>query len=140
MRKEISSGGVVIFGNSILLLRKYNGDWVLPKGKVEYNEKLPETALREVYEEGSVKGEIITYLGKIQYTFNNNREYESETINKTVHWFLMFTKSMNCTPQRNEGFVAAKFIHINRAAEIARYEDEKKIIIKAIECIRNKDK
>lgn len=140
MRKEISSGGVVIFGNSILLLRKYNGDWVLPKGKVEYNEKLPETALREVYEEGSVKGEIITYLGKIQYTFNNNREYESETINKTVHWFLMFTKSMNCTPQRSEGFVDAKFIHINRAAEIARYEDEKKIIIKAIECIRNKDK
>lgn len=140
MRKEVSSGGVVIFGNSILLLRKYNGDWVLPKGKVEYNEKLPETALREVYEEGSVKGEIITYLGKIQYTFNNNREYESETINKTVHWFLMFTKSMNCTPQRNEGFVDAKFIHINRAAEIARYEDEKKIIIKAIECIRNKDK
>ena len=28
---------------------------------------------------------------------------------------------MNCTPQRNEGFVDAKFIHINRAAEIARY-------------------
>ena len=31
MITEISSGGVVIFGNALLLLRKYNGDWVLPK-------------------------------------------------------------------------------------------------------------
>lgn len=34
MREEISAGGVVVLGNTILLLRKYNGDWVLPKGKV----------------------------------------------------------------------------------------------------------
>ena len=35
MREEVSAGGVVLFGNAILLLRKFNGDWVLPKGKVE---------------------------------------------------------------------------------------------------------
>ena len=35
MMIEVSSGGVVIFGNTILLLRKYNGDWVLPKGRLE---------------------------------------------------------------------------------------------------------
>ena len=44
MREEISSGGVVVFGNAILLLRKYNGDWVLPKGKIEPGEELAETA------------------------------------------------------------------------------------------------
>ena len=33
MLREVSSGGVVVFGNTILLLRKYNGDWVLPKGE-----------------------------------------------------------------------------------------------------------
>ena len=38
MREEISAGGVVLFGNAILLLRKFNGDWVLPKGKVEEGE------------------------------------------------------------------------------------------------------
>ena len=35
MIEEVSSGGVVIFGNTILLLKKFNGDWVLPKGRVE---------------------------------------------------------------------------------------------------------
>ena len=35
---EISAGGVVVFGNAILLLKKYNGDWVLPKGRIERKE------------------------------------------------------------------------------------------------------
>ena len=51
MREEVSAGGVVLFGNAILLLRKFNGDWVLPKGKVEEGEKRQEAALREVLEE-----------------------------------------------------------------------------------------
>ena len=38
MREEQSAGGVVLLGNAILLLRKYNGDWVLPKGKIESGE------------------------------------------------------------------------------------------------------
>ena len=46
MREEISAGGVVLFGNAILLLRKFNGDWVLPKGKVEEGENNEEAALK----------------------------------------------------------------------------------------------
>lgn len=132
MRHEVSAGGVVVFGNAILLLRKYNGDWVLPKGKVEINEEFDYTATREVLEEGGVKANIIKYLGKIHYSFRNTRE-EGEIVNKTVHWFLMATRSMDCTPQKQEGFVDARFVHINRAAQLAKYEDEKKIIVKAIQ-------
>lgn len=134
MRNEISAGGVVVFGNAILLLRKYNGDWVLPKGKVEYNEDISDTATREVLEEGGVKATIIKYLGKIHYSFRNTRE-EDEIVNKTVHWFLMEARNMECFPQKQEGFVDALFVHINRASQIARYEDEKKIILKAIQNI-----
>lgn len=135
MRNEVSAGGVVVFGNAILLLRKYNGDWVLPKGKVEVNEDIAETATREVLEEGGVKANIVKYLGKIHYTFRNTRE-EDEIVNKTVHWFLMEARSMECIPQRQEGFVDALFVHINRASQIAKYEDEKKIIIKAIQSMQ----
>ena len=63
MREEISAGGVVLFGNAILLLRKFNGDWVLPKGKVEEGENNEEAALREVAEETGVKAETLKYLG-----------------------------------------------------------------------------
>jgi ADP-ribose pyrophosphatase len=68
VKKESSSGGVVVFGNAILLLRKYNGDWVLPKGKIELGESRENAALREVREEAGLRAEIIKYLGEIHYT------------------------------------------------------------------------
>lgn len=131
MREEISAGGVVIFGNAILMLKKYNGDWVLPKGKVEWDEDFEETAIREVFEEAGVKVEVINYLGKIHYTYKNSWE-DNDKINKTVHWFLMHSKNIDCIPLKEEGFIDAKFIHINRAVELAKYQDEKEIIDKAI--------
>ena len=62
MRIEKSAGGVVIYDNAILLLRKYNGDWVLPKGRIEKDEKIKEAALREVKEETGTQAEVIKYL------------------------------------------------------------------------------
>ena len=64
MREEVSAGGVVLFGNAILLLRKFNGDWVLPKGKVEEGENRQEAALREVLEETGVKADIVVDLAR----------------------------------------------------------------------------
>lgn len=131
MREEISSGGVVVFGNAILLLRKYNGDWVLPKGKVEEEENISSAAIREVYEEGGVKAQVVKYLGEIHYSFKDCWE-DHETVHKTVHWYLMKARSMDCIPLKKEGFVEARFVHIRRAAELAKYDDEREIIKKAI--------
>lgn len=128
---EISAGGVVVFGNAILLLKKYNGDWVLPKGRIEKNEEVEATALREVLEESGVKAEIIDYIGEIHYNYKNLQE--NEIVSKTVHWFLMRSSNMDCFPQRKEGFVDAMYVHIDKAKTLVRYEDEKKIIKKGLE-------
>lgn len=133
MMSELSSGGVVIFGNALLLLRKYNGDWVLPKGRVEAGERLYTTALREVLEESGVKAEIIQYIGRVNYHYKNLKE--DEMVSKTVHWYLMKSQNMYCKPEKKEGFVDAKFIHINKVIDIVRYEDEKKIIKKGLKII-----
>jgi ADP-ribose pyrophosphatase YjhB (NUDIX family) len=135
MITEISSGGVVIFGNALLLLRKYNGDWVLPKGRVEEGEKLHKAALREVYEESGVKAEITQYIGRINYHYRNIKE--DKMVSKTVHWYLMKSPNMNCKPERKEGFIDAKFIHIDKVMDIVRYEDERRIIKKSLKIIGN---
>ncbi|OPJ54984.1 NUDIX hydrolase [Alkalithermobacter paradoxus] len=132
MREEISAGGVVMFGNAILLLKKYNGDWVLPKGKVEEGEEKSEAALREVLEEGGVKADIVKYLGEIHYTFKENWD-ESRTVHKTVYWYLMKARGMDTIAQREEGFIDAKFIHMDRVVEMSKYDDEKEIIKVALE-------
>jgi 8-oxo-dGTP pyrophosphatase MutT (NUDIX family) len=127
-----SAGGVVFLGNSVLMLRKINGDWVLPKGKVEADETTDQTALREVREETGIKGQIIDYLGETIYRFKNCWSH-NEVIEKHVMWYVMKAKSTNTVPQKEEGFVEAKFIHINRIDETVRYEDEKNMIAKAIQ-------
>lgn len=134
MVEEVSAGGIVVFGNSILLLRKFNGDYVLPKGRVEKKESLSTTAVREVLEESGAKVSIIKYLDKISYEFirNSNKELR---VRKIVHWYLMKSRDMNCKPQKNEGFIAATFFSFERAISIARYDDERRIIIKAVEDI-----
>ena len=132
VKKECSSGGVVVFGNAILLLKKYNGDWVLPKGKIEYGEEKNEAALREVKEEAGVKADIIKYLGEIHYTFKKNWD-DTKIVHKTVYWYLMKAKNMNTLPQKEEGFVDARFVHMDRVLEMAKYDDEKEIIKVALD-------
>lgn len=139
MREEISAGGVVVFGNTILLLRKYNGDWVLPKGKVEAGETHEVAALREVKEETGVKAQIQKYLGEIHYTYKENWD-KNRGVHKIVYWYLMNTRSMDTIPQREEGFVDAKFIHVDRVADMARYDDEKEIIKVALNEIKKEQK
>lgn len=129
---EISAGGVVFFGNTILLLMKMNGDWVLPKGKIEVHEDKSETALREVLEEARVKAEIITYIGEIHYDYKNFWS-QNQPVEKTVHWYLMRSKSMRCFPQKEEGFKNARFIFMDKAVQLVKYDDERHIIEKAIE-------
>ena len=128
-----------MFGNAILLLKKYNGDWVLPKGKVEDGEDKNDAALREVLEETGVKADIIKYLGEIHYTFKENWD-ESRSVHKTVYWYLMKARNMDTIPQKEEGFIDAKFIHLDRVVDLARYDDEKEIIKVALEEVRKKIK
>lgn len=132
MKYEVSAGGIVICGNAVLMLKKYNGDWVLPKGKVERKETIREAAVREVQEETMVKAEIIMYLGVIHYVYQAGWA-KNEKVYKTVHWFLMKSKVLRCTPLRKEGFIDASFIHKDRAFEMLRYPDEKRMISKALQ-------
>ncbi|NMB06850.1 MAG: NUDIX hydrolase [Tissierellia bacterium] len=130
MIEEVSAGGVVVFKNTILLLKKFNGDWVLPKGRTEKNEDIRETALREVFEESGVKAEIKKYLGMVHYTYKNIKG--DEIVYKTVHWYLMEANNMIAFPQKREGFIEATFVHIDKVQELIKYEDERKIVDKAL--------
>ena len=134
MKQETRSGGIIVFGNTILLLRKYNGDWVLPKGRVEEGESMRQAAIREVHEEAGVKAKVEEYIGKINYTYKNSRNRE-KMVQKTGHWYLMSVKNMNTFPEKEEGFVEDKFVQIERVKDHLKYDDEKRVIRDAIRVI-----
>ncbi|MDO5028278.1 MAG: NUDIX hydrolase [Bacillota bacterium] len=127
--REVSAGGVVFNSDKILLLRKLNGGWVLPKGHVRRGETYYQTALREVKEETGIKADLGSYIDKIEYQYYNLRRMQRST--KTVHWFTMYSDDTNLRPLRREGFNEAKYVEFEQALRILIHDNEKMIIIKA---------
>ena len=131
MSEATSCGGVVIYRGKILLLYKnyrnrYEG-WVLPKGTVEKDEDFNETALREVREESGVSAQIMKYVGKTSYTFSTS----TETINKSVHWYLMMADSYFSKPQREEFFCDSGYYKYHEAYHLLKFPNEKQTLEQA---------
>ena len=135
MKKVHSAGGIVIKENSILMLRKTNGDWVLPKGRIELNESEYKAAIREVEEETGISAKILDFIGKINYKYRNIW-LNNEIVDKYVIWYLMDEVRGELFPLRKEGFVEARYIPIDKFEKYAKHEDEKQMIRKAVEKIR----
>jgi len=135
----VSSGGVVIYQDKVLLLyknqNKRHTGWVMPKGTVEENESFRQAALREVKEESGVIAKAVKYLGKTWYSFRAVPHAESgtavKTLSKTVHWYLMTTNSFFCTPQAEEHFADVGFYKKHEAYHLLKFHDERQIMRRA---------
>lgn len=131
--KEVSAGGVVFNAEKILLLKKFNGGWVLPKGHVKKGEVISETAIREVREETGVKAEVGEYIDSITYEYYNFRAMKR--LKKTVHWFVMYSNDMHLIPLNEEGFNDAKYIYYEDAMNLILHKNERLIIKKALDLV-----
>ena len=83
-----AGGGLVYNKRGEVLFIFRNGKWDLPKGGIEKNEEIEDTAMREVEEETGVSGLKITQkLQKTYHVFKRNGTYRL----KITHWFEMKT-------------------------------------------------
>lgn len=96
-----AGGGLVYNAEGKVLFIYRNGKWDLPKGGIEKNEDIEDTALREVEEETGVNQLKITRkLQKTYHIFKRGGKYRL----KITHWFEMKTNFQGIpTPQANEG-------------------------------------
>lgn len=125
---EISAGGVVIHDDKVLVLRKFRGDWVLPKGRLEVGETREQAALREVKEETGVQTQIVRYVGFVKYLY---RHHDGEKVRKTVYYYLMSAEKVDVRPQREEGFCEAALMDEDRALELLKHDAERNMVQRA---------
>ena len=101
-----------------------------PKGHVEAGESEHETALRETWEETSIRAEIVgDFRREVEYTFGHNRK-------KTVVYFL--ARFSNQTPRHNPGFEVRNhlLLPLSEACEKLTFENTKNILRDAEDYIR----
>ncbi len=89
MIQEFCAGGLVFFDTQLLILKRFNGVWLFPKGHIESGETPEMAALREVREESGLAAQIIRKLDSTTYTFLEKGVKHL----KTVDWFLMISDS-----------------------------------------------
>lgn len=133
---EKSSGAVVFrhFNNDIEFLivkSKENGHWGFPKGHVEKNESLKETALREVIEETGLHVKLID-------NFNCNIEYQiSKNLKKEVIFFIGLSKDEEVSIQESE-IKEFKWGNYESISNTLTFENAKNVLLDAKKII-NKD-
>ena len=121
MRDAVAAGGVVLRasarGREVVIAGR-EGMWVLPKGTPDHDERIEETATREVREETGLDVRIVRPLGTIEYWFALPRQ----RIHKTVQ-MLSYQPCPYC---QGRGRIKSPItIAIYALKELKRYLKEK---------------
>lgn len=138
--REVSAGGLIVSMENpdlvALISHKNRGghaDWCLPKGHVEADESLEATAIREVFEETGIQGEVLNKIGEISYTFKVGRK----RIQKTVHHFLLRQTggALNHLGDPTGEVLEVKWFKRSELEDTLAHENERKVAQRALELL-----
>jgi len=125
----VTAAGGVIFrmdaaGIQVLTIRR-NGNWDLPKGKMEAGETVQSCAVREVSEELGIAPPII--VCSLDATWHMY-EMEGESYGKTTHWFLMVSNAETFIPQTEELIEEVRWVGLDVALDLVAFENLRMVL------------
>lgn len=132
IQRAVSAGGVVWrkdprAGVEVVVCgRRSDRVWGLPKGTPDANERIEETALREVREETGLDVQLGERLGTIEYWFTAN----GIRYHKEVHHWLMQPVGGDVANHDHE-FDEVKWIRASEAVAMLTYDGEKNLVVEA---------
>ena len=136
--REQKSAGIVLFRNDsgkneFLLLNYPQGHWDFIKGKVEEDETLHETALRETKEETGISD--IEFIDGFEESVEYDFRFKKENIHKIVVFFLAKTneKKISLSHEHND-FV---WLEYDDALKNTTFRNAKNVLSKANEFLLN---
>lgn len=110
-----AAGGLVLNTENEFLFIYRGSKWDLPKGRIEGNETVENTAIREVEEECGISG---LHLERFLITTYHVFFQGEKTKLKETHWFLMNSNyTGELIPQLEEGITIAEFKDEKETAE-----------------------
>lgn len=131
-RERCSAGGVVLHGGRVLVLyKRTNGEWRLPKGSLDGGEEPVAGALREVREEtGFADLEIVADLGDAAVRFSTLEG----PVERHERYFAMRLASFARAPRgRRDGFRFQVFwLPVPEALARLTFESERAAVERAV--------
>ena len=140
VREIWAAGGVVYRRNGgaslevVLVGRRGDRLWALPKGKPEHGETAEETALREVSEETGLLVAIDDGgpIGSIRYSYRLAKR--DVRVDKTVHHYLMQPRGGDFSRHDGE-YDLVQWFDAHEACKRMTFPNERSIVERAIEAL-----
>ncbi len=130
VRDAVAAGGVVIRrgdrGDEVVIAGR-EGMWVLPKGTPDPDERIEETATREVREETGLDVRIVRPLGTIEYWFALPRR----RVHKTVHFFLMEALGGD-TSRHDHEYEEVRWVPVEDAKRLLTFDTYREMLERAL--------
>ena len=129
---EETSAGIVLFRkegskNLFLLLHYPSGHWDFVKGKMEKDETIHETAIRETKEETGIID--MKFLDNFEEWIEYNFQYQGELVHKKVVFFLAETNTKNI--EISHEHLNYTWMDYNTAIEKTTFGNAKTVLTKA---------
>ncbi len=129
--REYSAGGLVFDDQdrvAIIARHSRSGhlEWCLPKGHIEKDETPDETAVREIFEETGIKGEVIDSIATIDYWFTG----DAQRIHKLVHHYALRMTGGYLTVEGDPDHEAedATWVKFEDLTDVLSYPNERRIV------------
>ena len=111
-----AAGGVVYRWSAagqleVLLIKKQDGFWTLPKGRIEPGEDERTAVAREVAEETSIAGEVGALVRQVMYTIQK----AGRRRRKAVSYYLVRAVSGRPSPQARERILRVRWFAVGVA-------------------------
>ena len=130
MRDAVAAGGIVIRrgerGPEVVLAGR-QGMWVLPKGTPDRDERIEETAVREVREETGLDVRIVRPLGTVEYWFALPRQ----RVHKIVHFFLMEATGGD-TSRHDHEYEDVRWVPVEEARRLLSFQTYRAMLERAL--------
>jgi len=130
VREAVAAGGVVIrrgeHGPEVVLAGR-EGMWVLPKGTPDADERIEDTATREVREETGLDVRIVRPIGQMEYWFALPRR----RVHKVVHFYLMEALGGD-TSRHDHEYDEVRWVPVDDARRMLSFETYREMLERAL--------
>lgn len=115
----------------VAVIRRWrNGDWSLPKGRLDPGETWVEAAVREVAEETGLTVEVGDFLGQIEYATNRHADGQPVGRKRVRYWVMRARDGSAVHPEVSpDGEVAeVRWLPVPEAVQILSYPRDRALV------------
>lgn len=123
------AGGVVFYGDKVFLILNEKKEWVMPKGLIKNGEEPQDAAIRRVFEEVGIKGDIVEQAGRTYYEFYSVTR--QKPVCNRIAWYIMQTDNDNFQINEPEKYSEGGFFNISDALDMITYSQDKSLVMQS---------